>query len=126
MPATPLEDFSAIFKTGKIYALVGANSTGKTTLLKLVTTALEPQSGEILVYGMPIETLDEGAFRRGIGIVFQDSLFVTGTIRDNITLRDPMFGTEDVEAVVIASGLEEMVARLPTGLDTWLGLREPR
>ena len=118
-----IQDFSKTFLAGRIYALIGTNGTGKTTLLKLVTAALEPQSGEILVNGMLLKTLDEGAFRRKIGIVFQDSLFVTGTIYDNITLRDPMFGSEDVEAAVAASGLEEMVARLPAKLDTWLGLR---
>ena len=118
-----IQDFSKTFLAGGIYALIGTNGTGKTTLLKLVTAALEPQSGEILVNGMLLKTLDEGAFRRKIGIVFQDSLFVTGTIYDNITLRDPMFGSEDVEAAVAASGLEEMVARLPAKLDTWLGLR---
>ena len=118
-----IRNFSATFHAGRIYALVGANGTGKTTLLKLATAALEPQCGEILVNGMPMEALDEGTFRRGIGAVFQDSLVVTGTVRDNITLRDPSFGHEDVEAVAIASGLEKAVARLPAGLDTWLGLR---
>ena len=118
-----VKDFSATFHAGRIYALTGANGTGKTTLLKLATAALEPQAGEILVNGTPIKTLDEGAFRRKIGIVFQDSLLVTGTVRDNITLRDPSFGDEDVKAVVMASGLGEVVERLPAGLDTWLGLR---
>ena len=118
-----IQNFSTTFLAGKIYALIGANGMGKTTLLKLATAALEPQLGEILVNGMPLKALDEGAFRRKIGIVFQDNLFVTGTIHDNITLRDPMFGKDDVEAAVVASGLEEVVARLPAGLDTWLGLR---
>ena len=118
-----VKDLSATFRTGKIYALAGANGTGKTTLLKLATATLEPQAGEILVNGTPLESLDACAFRRGTGIVFQDSLFVTGTIRDNITLRDPMFGEEDVKTAVVASGLEEVVSRLPAGLDTRLGLR---
>ena len=118
-----VKDFSATFHAGKIYALVGGNGTGKTTLLKLATAALEPQSGEILVNGMPVEALDEGAFRRGIGIVFQDSLFVTGTVRDNITLRDPSFGEEDVKGAAMASGLGEVLERLPAGLDTRLGMR---
>ena len=117
-----VNNFSATFHAGRIYAIVGANGTGKTTLLKLATAALEPMSGDILVNGMPIEALDEGAFRRRIGIVLQDSLLVTGTVRDNITLRDPSFGNEDVEAVVMASGLGEVVERLPDRLDTWLGM----
>jgi len=117
-----VKDFSATFHAGRIYALTGANGTGKTTLLKLATAALEPQAGEILVNGMPIKTMDEGHFRRRIGIVFQDSLFVTGTVRDNITLRDPSFVDDDVKAAVIASGLSEVVERLPAGLVTLIGL----
>lgn len=118
-----IKDFSATFRVGRIYALVGANGTGKTTLLKLATAALEPQKGEILVNGISMKALDEGAFRRKIGIVFQDSLLVTGTIRDNITLRDPSFGDDVVEAAVEASGLGDIVKRLPDGLDTRIGLR---
>lgn len=120
---TVVKDFSANFRTGRIYALVGANGTGKTTLLKLATAALEPKEGEIRVNGMPMKMLDEGAFRREIGIVFQDSLLVTGTLRDNITLRDPKFTNEDIEAAIRLSGLGDIVERLPEGLNTRIGLR---
>ena len=121
--APVVKDFSATFCSGRIYALVGANGTGKTTLLKLATAALEPQEGEILINGVPIKLLDESSFRRKIGIVFQDSLLVTGTIRDNIALRDPALMDDDVEAAAKQSGFDEVVARLPYGLDTRLGLR---
>ena len=118
-----INNFSATFHPGKIVALVGANGTGKTTLLKLATAALEPQSGEILVNGSPMKTLNEGFFRRAIGIVFQDSLLVTGTVRDNITLRDdPMFTKEAMDEAIALSGLDEVVRRLPAGLDTRVGL----
>ena len=120
---TVVKDFSATFRTGRIYALVGANGTGKTTLLKLATAALEPKEGEIRVNGMPMKMLDEGAFRREIGIVFQDSLLVTGTLRDNITLRDPKFTNEDIEAAIRLSGLGDIIERLPDGLNTRIGLR---
>ena len=120
-----VKDFSATFRAGRIYALAGANGTGKTTLLKLATAALEPQSGEILVNGMPMKALDEGAFRREMGIVFQDSLFVSGSVRDNITLRDPRFMDEDIDAAVKQSGLGNIIGRLPDGLDTRISLRGP-
>lgn len=117
-----VKDFSARFRAGKVVALVGANGSGKTTLLKLATAALEPQSGEILVNGSPMTALDEGCFRRAIGIVFQDCLLVTGSIRDNITLRDPAFSQNDIEEAVALSGLDEVVRRMPDGLDTRVGL----
>ena len=118
-----VKDFSATFRAGKTYALVGANGTGKTTLLKMATAALEPQSGEILVNGVPMIAIYEAAFRREIGIVFQDGLVVTGSVRDNITLRDPRFTDVEVMAAIRRVGLENVVKRLPGWLDTHLGLR---
>jgi ATP-binding cassette subfamily B protein len=117
-----VKDFSATFRVGNAVELVGANGTGKTTILKLATSALEPQSGEILVNGSPLATLDTESFRHRVGIVFQDSLLVSGTIRDNITLRDPAFTQEDIDEAIALSGLEEVVKRLPRGLDTRVGL----
>ena len=118
-----IKDFSAAFRAGYVAALVGANGTGKTTILKLATGVLEPQSGEILVNGQRMETLDASAFRRSIGIVFQDRLLVSGTVRDNITLRDPAFTDKDIAEAASQSGLDEVVKRLPNGLDTHVGLR---
>ena len=118
-----IEDFSGTFRAGKVAALVGENGSGKTTLLKLATAALEPQSGDILVNGEPIETLDACAFRRSIGIVFQDSLLVSGTVRDNITLRESSFTDKDIAEAMAQSGFDEVVKRLPDGLDTRVGLR---
>ena len=118
-----VKDFSATFRVGNVVALVGANGTGKTTILKLATSALEPLSGEILVNGSPVATLDTESFRHRVGIVFQDSLLVSGTIRDNITLRDPAFTQADIDEAIALSGLEDVVKRLPLGLDTCVGLR---
>ncbi len=117
-----VKDFSASFRAGRIVAIVGANGSGKTTLLRLATAALAPQAGEILVNGSPIAALNEGFFRRRLGIVFQDSLLVSGTVRDNITLRDPDFTASDIDEAMTLSGLKEVVGRLPDGLDTRVGL----
>jgi ABC-type multidrug transport system fused ATPase/permease subunit len=113
-----VKNFSAVFRAGKAYAFAGGNGTGKTTLLKLVIAALEPQAGEILVNGEPLKAHDQGAFRRELGIVFQDSLFVAGSLRDNITMRDPKFTGEDIAAAARQSGFDTVIDRLPDGLDT--------
>ena len=124
-PHTPerpvIKDFSATFHVDTAVGLLGANGAGKSTLLKLAVGALEPQSGEILVNGKPLAAFDPAAFRRRIGIVFQDNLIVTGTIRDNITLRHPNFSPDDVNRALALSGFDAVVKRLPDGLDTQIG-----
>ena len=117
-----VNDFSASFRAGNVIALVGANGSGKTTILKLATSALEPQSGEILVNGSPLKMLDERHFRRRTGIVFQDIILISGTVRDNITLRDPMLTEKDIDEAIALSGLDKVLKRLPNGLDTRVGL----
>ena len=72
--------------------------------------------------GQRLETLDAYAFRSSLGIVFQDSLLVSGTVRDNITLRDSAFTDKDIAEATAQSGLDEVIRRLPDGLDTRVGL----
>ncbi len=117
-----IRDFSATFRAGRVVAVVGANGAGKTTLLKLATGVLEPQKGQILVNGEPLTSFDMHAFRRKIGVVFQESLLITGTVRDNITLRDAGLSDADIADAMEQSGFAEVARRLPNGLDTRLGL----
>lgn len=117
-----VEDFSATFRAGRVVAFVGENGAGKTTILKLATNVLEPQTGEILINGEPLASFNAHAFRRRIGVVFQESLVVTGTVRENITLRDGSFTNADIEEAMRESGFADVVGRLPQGLETPLGL----
>lgn len=116
-----VDDFSAEFSAGTVVGFTGANGAGKSTLLKLAVGALEPQRGMVYVNGHPLGKIDLGEFRRRIGVVFQDNVIVAGTVRDNITLRDPGFSREDVDRALALSGFDSVVARLPNGLDTLLG-----
>ncbi len=117
-----LKDFSTSLHAGTATAIAGANGTGKTTLMKLAVGALKQQSGEILVNDTPISDLEEGFFRRAIGVVFQENLLVSGSIRDNITLRDPAFNEEAIAHAIAESGLRDVIKRLPNGLDTRVGI----
>ncbi len=117
-----IKDFSEVFRAGRAVALVGSNGAGKTTLLKLAVGALEPLSGEVLVNGIPMSDIDIGDFRRRIGVVFQDSLVVSGSVRDNVTLRDPAVSAASVENAASASGLDEVARKLSTGFDTRVGI----
>lgn len=116
-----LKDFCATFRAGTVIGLTGVNGAGKSTLLKLAVGALEPQAGEVLYNAQPLNEINLSHFRRRIGIVFQDNLLVTGTIRDNITLRDPNFTQEDIDKALALSGFDAVVQRLPDGLETQVG-----
>lgn len=124
-PQTPrqpvVRDFSATFRVGTVVGLSGANGAGKSTLLKLAVGALKPQSGDIRFNGIPLGDLNRSLFRLRLGIVFQDNLLVSGTIRDNITLRDPVFTADDLDRALAQSGFDAVVRRLPDGLDTRVG-----
>ena len=116
-----INNFSANFPAGSVVGLSGANGVGKSTLLKLAVNALEPQRGEILVNGHPFSEIDLPAFRRRIGVVAQDNLIINGTIRDNITLRNPNFTQDDINRALSLSGFDSVTKRLPNGLDTIIG-----
>lgn len=116
-----VKDFSASFTVGSVVGLSGANGSGKSTLLKLAVGALEPQKGMILINGRPLATINPATFRCRIGIVSQDNLIITGTIRDNITLRNPAFTQQDIETALALSGFDAVAKRFSTGLDTPIG-----
>ena len=122
-PSKLISDFSATLHAGSVVGFSGMNGVGKSTLLKLAVGALEPQKGKILFNGHPLSEINLPLFRRRIGVVFQDNLLVTGTIRDNITLRDPRFTEKDIEKALALSGFDTVVRRLPNGLDTLVGNR---
>lgn len=113
-----ISDFSAAFDVGSVVGVSGVNGAGKSTLLKLAIGALRPQNGEIRVNGYPLASLDLSSFRRRIGVVFQDNRIIAGTIRDNITLRDREFTSQDIMKAIELSGFKSVVERLPDGLDT--------
>ncbi len=116
-----IRNFSAVFSSGSVIGLTGTNGAGKSTLLKLAVNALEPQEGKISINGHAFSEIDNNAFRHRIDIVCQDNPLIPGTIRDNITLRDPSFSDEAIASSLVLSGFDDIVKRLPNGLDTVIG-----
>jgi ATP-binding cassette, subfamily B, bacterial len=107
---------------GEVLAVVGINGAGKTTLTKLLAGLYPPTSGRILAGGADLAGLDMTAWRRRLGVVYQDFLHYPATVRDNVALGAPEFPVRD-EAVTDAlrrAGAEDVLAALPDGLDTQL------
>lgn len=105
---------------GQTLALVGRTGSGKTTLTKVLSRAVEPPAGTVLLDGVDVTTLDLEQLRATVGVLGQRTEILTATVRDNLTLYRTVPG-ERIEAAIEALGLRAWVASLPDGLDTMLG-----
>ncbi|MEI6515882.1 MAG: ABC transporter ATP-binding protein [bacterium] len=104
-------------------ALVGANGAGKTTLVKLLCRLYDPTAGRILVDGVDLRDMDPAAWRRHIGVLFQDFGRYQLTVAENVWIGDPQGSPEDprIAATVERAGLDEVLKIWPQGLATPLG-----
>src|SRR6476660_9443632 len=115
-----LRDVDLLVPAGHTCALVGRTGSGKSTLASLLSRAVEPPRGTVLLGGTDVLDLDLQQLRAAVGVVTQRTEVLAGTLAENMTL----FGDAPrarVEAAVAELGLTEWVAGLPDGLDTMLG-----
>nr|CRH04657.1 putative ABC transporter ATP-binding/permease protein [Candidatus Magnetococcus massalia] len=119
--STPiLKGIDLTVEPGEQVAIVGPTGAGKSTLIKLLNRTYEPQQGQITLDGEPLAKLSLPALRRAVGMVQQETFLFSGTIRENITLRDPAIDDAAIARALSHSGLDELVAKLPEGLETRL------
>ena len=105
---------------GTTCALVGRTGSGKSTLASLVSRAVEPERGSVLLGGHDVLDLDLQPLRSAVGVVTQRTEILAGTLAENITLFEDVPRAQ-VEAAVAELGLDDWVAGLGNGLDTLLG-----
>ncbi|WP_214106011.1 ABC transporter ATP-binding protein [Acrocarpospora catenulata] len=108
---------------GGLSALVGPSGAGKSTVFGLLERFYEPVSGEIAVGGRPIREWDLAELRAAVGYVEQDAPVLDGTLRENLTFAAPHVTEEEVVQALARTRLDDLVARLPEGLDTQVGHR---
>lgn len=113
-PEVPvLKGISFDLKAGETMAVVGHTGAGKTSIISILNRLYEIESGRILIDGKELRDYDIYALRRHIGIVLQDVFLFSGTIADNITLRNPDIPLVRVEEVCRMLGLHEFIMQLP-------------
>jgi ATP-binding cassette subfamily B protein len=100
---------------GETVALVGETGAGKSTVVKLVARFYDVTGGRVLIDGVPLTSLDLGAFRRQLGYVPQEAFLFSGTIRDNIAYGRPAASDAEVEAAARAVGAHDFIAGLSGG-----------
>jgi ATP-binding cassette, subfamily B, multidrug efflux pump len=110
-------------RPGQTVAIMGATGSGKTSLVSLLPRLYDVTSGRIFIDGTDVRQYDLSALRERIGIVLQESILFTGTIRDNIRYGKADASDEEVIAAAKAAQAHEFISSMPEGYDTILGQR---
>ncbi len=106
---------------GMTVAFVGPTGCGKSTMINLLYRYYQPHSGRLLIDGQDLQTLDTRAYRSHLALVPQDPIVFDTTIGENIAYGRRGAARRDIEQVVRLAELDDLVSRLPLGIDTRLG-----
>ena len=112
-----LKDIHFRVAAGSRTAIIGPTAAGKSSLLYLLAGLLVPDSGEILIDGLPLERYSKEALHRQVGFVFQDSALFNISLRENIAFNQAV-SEADLQRALATAELSSFVAGLPQGLDT--------
>ena len=118
---TILQGVSLDVGPGEHVALVGRTGAGKTSALHLVAGLYRPWRGSVRVAGGDPTALDEAERRRRLGVVPQTVQLFSGTVADNVTLRDPSIPEAAVRDACRIAGADDFIRALPQGYDTLIG-----
>lgn len=113
-----LKDVSILAPKGKMTAVVGPTGSGKTTIMNLLNRFYDVDSGSIEFDGRDIRDYELDSLRGHVGIVLQDSVLFSGTIRDNIRFGVPDASQEMVETAAHATHIHDYIESLPDKYDT--------
>ncbi len=118
-----LRDISFTVQPGETLAILGATGSGKSTLVSLIPRLYEAEEGRVLIDGTDVRDYPLEGLRGSIGMVLQEAVLFSGTIRENIAFGMPDASLEEVEAAAQAAQAHEFIMGLPQGYETVLGQR---
>jgi ATP-binding cassette subfamily B protein len=118
-----LRGVSFTVEPGQLVAVLGTTGSGKSTLINLVPRFYDVTAGAVRIDGHDVRDVTLSSLRSKIGVVLQDALLFSGTVRDNIAYGRPDASQAEIEAAARAAQAAEFIAALPEGYDTAIGER---
>jgi len=112
-----LKDISFQLNQHETLAIVGSTGSGKTTIINILNRFYDIQKGEILLDGVDVKKYVIDDLRKRISIVLQDVFLFTGTVLENITLKDPSISKDKVVEAATAIGAHDFIMNMPGGYD---------
>ncbi|WP_448613356.1 ABC transporter ATP-binding protein [Modestobacter sp. URMC 112] len=116
-----LRGVSLQVRPGETLALIGTAGSGKSSIVTLLPRFYDPTSGAVRIGGRDLRTLRLGALRSALGVVFEDSLLFSDTVRANIAFGRPDATDEEVRAAARAAHADGFISALPEGYDSVVG-----
>ena len=113
-----LEDINLVAEPGETLAILGATGAGKSTLINLVPRFYDVSAGRVLIDGMDIRQIQQDSLLAQIGIVPQETILFSGTVRDKIRYGNPQASDEQVIAAATAAQAHDFIMELSKGYDT--------
>jgi len=124
-PELPLVHHGVSFaiEPGGMTAFVGPSGAGKTTVFSLIERFYDAEQGQVLLDGVEVRDWPVDRLRAQIGYVEQDAPVLSGTLRENLLFGAPDATEDELRAVLATARLDELVGKLPDGLETTVGHR---
>ena len=119
------QNLSFMIEPGESIALVGATGSGKTSVIRLISRLYDVQKGAVTVDGIDVRDLTQHDLRRCMGIVLQDPFIFSGSITDNISLRNPDISAQQIREAARYVNADRFISLLKDGYDTMLNERGP-
>jgi len=118
-----LQDINFTIEPGQTVAFVGGTGTGKSTLLSLVPRFYDPTGGTVSLDGRDLRSISKKSLRSHIGMVLQDTLLFSTTIRENIAYGKPGATDAEIEEAARKAQALDFIQRMPKGFDSAVGER---